>query len=148
MLCGTGQPPALLGVLGIGEESGEEWREQATPGASQHEQHVADGGAASAGAPAHGGGEGGSDTRAKAVEVQDEAARSQEGGEKEEEVQEADADAAAAVALRDMPEGVLKAAKECAVYEDVSGVITAVYSARYDVLRACCVLRSRLYAYR
>ncbi|CAM9750911.1 unnamed protein product [Scytosiphon promiscuus] len=30
-----------------------------------------------------------------------------------------------------MSEDVMKVAKECAVYEDVSGVITAVYSARY-----------------
>lgn len=41
--------------------------------------------------------------------------------------------AAAEAAVRDVPDDVLEAAQECAVYEDVSGVIAAVYSARYLV---------------
>lgn len=38
--------------------------------------------------------------------------------------------AAAAAAISKVPQDVLEVAKECAAYEEVSGVITAVYSSR------------------
>ncbi|CAB1119754.1 unnamed protein product [Ectocarpus sp. CCAP 1310/34] len=129
MLCGTGAPPALLGVLRVGDESPgksqpsgapeEEGERGLAQGVPQHECGVT---SAEIATPGEGdevlgdAGAGGGDAPSRDGE---------EGGEEEEEVE------AAAVAVRDMPEDVLKVAKECVVYEDVSGVITAVYAARY-----------------
>eukprot|EP00903_Cladosiphon_okamuranus_P010632 g10054.t1 len=124
MLCGTGQPPALLGVLGVGDESGDEKH----PRSQQQFQKEAAGVAASAEAVAHDDGE--REARNETVEVDVPGGVAHSKGEHEEDGEEAAA-AAAAAALQDISEDVLKAAKECAVYEDVSGVITAVYSARY-----------------
>ena len=147
MLRGTGQPPALLDVLGVGDESGgrqrsqprqrypaaseqEGGRAQVTPsGCRRRQQHESAGVAKSADAAAA---RDGDKDRAEAVEeAKDEGTHSKEGeGEEEEE----DGEEQAAAVLRDIKEDVLKAAKECAVYEDVSGLMTAVYSARYAML--------------
>ncbi|CAN0566477.1 unnamed protein product [Ectocarpus sp. 12 AP-2014] len=133
MLCGTGAPPALLGVLRVGDES---------PGKSQSSgapEKEEEGGLAH-GVPQHQGGVTSAETAtpgegdeflgdAVAGAVDAPSRDGDEGGEEEEEAKEEVQ--AAAVAVRDMPEDVLKVAKECVVYEDVSGVITAVYAARY-----------------
>lgn len=130
MLCGTGAPPALLGVLGVGDESPGKSQPSEAPekegegglaqGIPQDEAGVT---SAEAATP----GEGDEVLRdAGAVAVDEPSRDGEEGGEAEAEEAEA-----AAVAVRDMPEDVLKVAKECVVYEDVSGVITAVYAARY-----------------
>ncbi|CBJ33979.1 expressed unknown protein [Ectocarpus siliculosus] len=128
MLCGTGAPPALLGVLGVGDESPGKSQPLEAPeregegglaeGVPQHEVGVTSAETATPGE----GDEVVGDVGAVAVDTP-----SRDGEEEEEAEEEA---AAAAVAVRDMPEDVLKVAKECVVYEDVSGVITAVYAAR------------------
>ncbi|CAM9909206.1 unnamed protein product [Ectocarpus sp. 8 AP-2014] len=135
MLCGTGAPPALLGVLGVGDESPGKSQPSEAPekegegglaqGVQQDEAGVTSAEAATPGE----GDEALGDAGAVAVDA---ASRDgEEGGEEEEEEEEEAEAEAAAVAVRDMPEDVLKVAKECVVYEDVSGVITAVYAARY-----------------
>ncbi|CAM9891260.1 unnamed protein product [Ectocarpus fasciculatus] len=137
MLCGTGAPPALLGVLGVGDESpgnpqpsealekeGDEGQARGVP------QEDEAGVTTSAEIATPGEGDEVLGDAAGAVAV-DAPSRDGEEEEEEEEEVEAEAEAAAAAAVRDMPEDVLKVAKECVVYEDVSGVITAVYAARY-----------------
>lgn len=136
-MCGTGAPPALLGVLGVGDESPGKSEPSEAPekegeggqaqGAPQDEDGVTSAETATAGE----GGEVLGD--AEAVSVHAPSRDGEDGGEEEAEA-EVEAEAAAvavAVAVRDMPEDVLKVAKECVVFEDVSGVITAVYAARY-----------------
>ncbi|CAM9535477.1 unnamed protein product, partial [Ectocarpus sp. 13 AM-2016] len=134
MLCGTGAPPALLGVLRVGDESPgkpqlsgapeKEGEGRLAQGVPQHEGGVT---SADPGTP----GEGDEVLGDAGVGAVDAPSRDgEEGAEDEEEAEEEEVEAAAA-AVRDMPEDVLTVAKECVVYEDVSGVITAVYAARY-----------------
>ncbi len=157
MLCSTGQPPALLGVLRPEDEieprgsrpqsapkPPAEAAQAATPGEAEEGGVSASvGTAAAAGAAA-------AAAAAPHVDGRERRVRHQEGGFGEKEAaaagelshaapptedsggeeEDAAAAAAAASALRDTPKDVLKAARECVVYEEVSGLMTAVYSAR------------------
>lgn len=140
MVYRTGRPPALLGAPGLGGDPSESQEESVAEWTLGDGSNADDGGPLSMGRESLEA-EGVTETGVENGPTPEASGRAD--GTKDSEnvlgdrscpaeagsVREAEGDGDG-VGFEIVPEGVLEAAKECTVFEEVSGVITAVYSCR------------------